>query len=727
MTPHSCCRDAFRLLAVCTGDGRLVDFTRVVFGVHKNGHLLPLLMCVRETPPDEGVSSFIILLRELRTDDQHILMTEDFTIVGCSAGSLAILDVDPNALRSNEVHMTDFVEDWADLLDDLQSQRSTTMRVDTGAPAHDAEAMGIDVQVPSSRRPTSRNATRTPTQSSRAAHTSSGADFFATDRGADSARPLRTDEAAASEDDRDDDDDARTDMMVEGEEVDDVDADEGVPSARPAASVAAGGRRAASHAWIRAHLQRLDLPSGQVLWVLHWQRLASTDMLSIMKATARRQTTAQSVGTSQPPTAGAAHVHALAASVPSAFHAGELSPLSIPPSQDGPSGIRPARQHAGGGFHYFSPSLTDATRGGRPLRAAGDRSGPVPTVSHRSDPGTPFMRNSPRTPWTPLQPTALPGESLAAATAGAADPLAELVTEDDATRPLRPAAALSPAHSPALRQAGRRRRGSGVATMLEAPVSPSATEGAALKHARRPALKSPAPLSPAARHDHTVRLGSAGGGDGGSVAHRSEFGGDKSQASTGTSATKMLTRLRRAFAQRDQQALLPGLWYLRLVGLLVTLLAVGLSVGIVAATVASFNSYADNVSYVTMGSQRVVSTFSALIAMFDTLHIAKGWEEGSDDDRVNLPAYILGNTSIFLALHRAMYTRAQQLPTAMHQYTKCVHESCVWTICRTLLSACTPHQLLPVPHASRARVAEASSRRLSSTKRAAAMQERMSS
>jgi hypothetical protein len=83
-----------------------------VFGVHKHGYMIPVLLCVRESPPNDGPPTFIVLMRELRTDDNHFLMLGDFTIVGASSVSVTTLGVDPSSFETKEANMRDFVQEW---------------------------------------------------------------------------------------------------------------------------------------------------------------------------------------------------------------------------------------------------------------------------------------------------------------------------------------------------------------------------------------------------------------------------------------------------------------------------------------------------------------------------------------------------------------------------------------------------------------------------------------
>lgn len=212
------------------------------------------------------------------------------------------------------------------------------------------------------------------------------------------------------------------------------------------------------------------------------------------------------------------------------------------------------------------------------------------------------------------------------------------------------------------------------------PVTPSPS--AALSPARpRSSLK----ISPAAA-DGTARTGSDAGAapmqimsPGGMSAFTGGDGGthadEKSQGSGTTATSKMLLRLRRSFFDTNKP-LLPGLYYLRLVGLLVTVLAIALSVAIAFLTVSSFKSYSSNVNYVTQGAERMLRLFNAVVNVQDLHFAAKGWvplranASGSTlPDEMALRQYARQNMTEFLMLHRSMYSTIQQT-TASSTYTR---------------------------------------------------------
>ena len=57
--PFATLHDGFLRKYLVTGVGRIVDYTRVVFGLHKAGHIFMMLMTVRETAAPDGSLAFV--------------------------------------------------------------------------------------------------------------------------------------------------------------------------------------------------------------------------------------------------------------------------------------------------------------------------------------------------------------------------------------------------------------------------------------------------------------------------------------------------------------------------------------------------------------------------------------------------------------------------------------------------------------------------------------------
>jgi two-component system, LuxR family, sensor kinase FixL len=70
--------DEFLGRYLVTGTGSVVDYTRVVFGLHRAGHIFPMLLAVRESSSATGPLSLVGIARALNTSEQHILLNKDW-------------------------------------------------------------------------------------------------------------------------------------------------------------------------------------------------------------------------------------------------------------------------------------------------------------------------------------------------------------------------------------------------------------------------------------------------------------------------------------------------------------------------------------------------------------------------------------------------------------------------------------------------------------------------
>lgn len=134
------------------------------------------------------------------------------------------------------------------------------------------------------------------------------------------------------------------------------------------------------------------------------------------------------------------------------------------------------------------------------------------------------------------------------------------------------------------------------------------------------------------------------------------FGDNKSATSGGSGSThKALTRLRRVLAD-SQQPLLPGLKYLRIAGLAVTVLSVGLAAAIVAVTIQSFAQYQQAVAYTRDGGHRITATFASINSAQELINAAKGWTPfDSPAAEAATRNAIINNMTTFTTLHKSMY------------------------------------------------------------------------
>jgi PAS domain S-box-containing protein len=106
-----------------TGEGIIVDYNRVVFGLHKSGVLLPLLSSIRDAPADGGTPSFLWLIRELRTVGDYIMISDEDVVLGATQGGCSLMCIEPTSIHGGEVGITDFVPGWSNAItrNELQS------------------------------------------------------------------------------------------------------------------------------------------------------------------------------------------------------------------------------------------------------------------------------------------------------------------------------------------------------------------------------------------------------------------------------------------------------------------------------------------------------------------------------------------------------------------------------------------------------------------------------
>lgn len=154
----------------------------------------------------------------------------------------------------------------------------------------------------------------------------------------------------------------------------------------------------------------------------------------------------------------------------------------------------------------------------------------------------------------------------------------------------------------------------------------------------------------------------AGGGgqaDGGgqSQGRTVQLGGDNKSATSGGSGSthKALSRLRRVLSD-TQQPLLPGLKYLRLAGLAVTLLSVALAAATVTVTIQSFAQYQQAVAYTRDGGHRITATYAAINSAQELINAGKGWTPfATAESEAATRSAIINNMTAFTTLHKAMY------------------------------------------------------------------------
>jgi PAS domain S-box-containing protein len=95
-----------------TGEGSIVDYTRIIFGTHKTGSLLPILSNVRDAPSDEDGAILVWMLRDMRSTYQYILLDSNNLLLGLSAGSAVMLGMDPSDDMSAHMNISTFIQEW---------------------------------------------------------------------------------------------------------------------------------------------------------------------------------------------------------------------------------------------------------------------------------------------------------------------------------------------------------------------------------------------------------------------------------------------------------------------------------------------------------------------------------------------------------------------------------------------------------------------------------------
>ena len=142
--------DGFLKRYMKSGDGRIVDYTRVVIGLHRSGTIFPLLMSVRESSTTEeavaGTTTFVGILRPFPMTTELLMLDADFVVSAASAATLELLGLGPAALTARHVgavnadksavppnHISEWVKEWAAELPNLRAGAETTLFVDAAA------------------------------------------------------------------------------------------------------------------------------------------------------------------------------------------------------------------------------------------------------------------------------------------------------------------------------------------------------------------------------------------------------------------------------------------------------------------------------------------------------------------------------------------------------------------------------------------------------------------
>jgi len=633
---------------VSTGEGKIAS-THVVFGQNKSGSISPMLLCMRETPADEGPPAFIALMRELRTVDDHILMTADYTITAASSASLEMLGIDASSLGGMEVCIRDFVLEWDAIVNDLRSNRGATFCIDS-----------------------------TSAQANLASQNEGGTEE-------DIAHAVFS-----------------TDTLTSRNHTSDNNDLDGGTSIR---------RNSGSHSFIRASkrfvkgtLQVVPVIGGDQFLVLHMQKISDSDTYAIAKAQKRRRELLQL--TSPNNTTISPHdgtVNTIPQMVPSenfptqqsfeqAQSVSRMFKLltnrepttannSATPSNYIPNPVvispSPPRNN-------LTSPMTKANN--LTIRGPSEVTSPVP-VSLPS-----AMKNS-NTPKVPKSVGMVGFAELPGTVEDSAEPSPIAPTKSSPRFPVEkhPSKHIDDVvhvkDSDSVEQLSDGGHGSDAESdkasfgerdeelpsidrehelvhdhahdtepPVRAIVSPTGTTTSLSmsKSLIKPPSATNNPLSPRKSFEDTPR--SKGNTTG------KEFGAARQETQSVSSGSsygrRTLNRLRRVLADSGN-SLLRGLYFLRIVGLLITVLSIALAIAAATVMQDQFTRYRDNLIYTSLGAERVIKMFSMVLITEDLHFAARGWRPITNVTEASLRSYLYANASDFSAIHREMYRSIQ--------------------------------------------------------------------
>ena len=180
---------------------------------------------------------------------------------------------------------------------------------------------------------------------------------------------------------------------------------------------------------------------------------------------------------------------------------------------------------------------------------------------------------------------------------------------------------------------------------LEQPLSPAAT----LRSAKRVRLQAQGAsgIPSAIKHAHPPSEGSV----------------HKSESSGASSTRKNAGRLRRLLTSPNHP-LLYGLSLLRIVGILVSVLAIVLATVVALQTQGSFESYNSNLLYTLNGGMRITTNFNLLLTLEALVLNAKGYLPIPPAEEAAMRAALIANASQMQALQNAAYAYIQTTPSA---------------------------------------------------------------
>lgn len=134
-SPIADAHDSFLRAYLKSGAGRVVDFTRVVLGLHKHGHVFPMILTVRESADSAGALVFTGVMSPLTTSHEYIILDADHRVLGCSSDSFRLLGLTPQTLAAaasdgNRPLFTDWVsEGWDAAVSGASGTSGTAIRI----------------------------------------------------------------------------------------------------------------------------------------------------------------------------------------------------------------------------------------------------------------------------------------------------------------------------------------------------------------------------------------------------------------------------------------------------------------------------------------------------------------------------------------------------------------------------------------------------------------------
>ena len=625
-------------LYVSTGEGKIAS-TIVVFGQNKSGSISPMLLCMRETPADEGPPAFIALMRELRTVDDHILMTADYTITAASSASLEMLGIDASSLGGMEVCIRDFVLEWDAIVNDLRSNRGATFCIDsTSAQANLASQNegGTEEDI---------------------AHA-----VFSTDTVHNhSSNSL-------------------------GYSVDNV-----VTQQKQLSSTGSKHSiNSPSKSFVKGTLQVVPVIGGDQFLILHMQKIPESDVFAIAKAQKRRRELLQLASSSTALSTTEISTPALIRMDSYGNRSAEQSKSESSLSNMGSSSRsllnNATNQLIADPGNIFSPK--SETSNNRPFRVINNQL----IVERPKTVHTPILKNSSNnTPRVPKSVGMVGFANLPGTVDDSAEPSPVAPTKSSPRFPVEkhPSKHIDDVvhvkdsdavdhqasdgghgsdaesdkasfgdHKEELPSIDREHElvhdhAHDTKSPVRAIVSPTGTTTSLSmsKSLIKPPSATHNPLSPRKSSENIrAKLNAR--------ETRDEQREHQSVATGSSYGRRTLNRLRRVLADSGN-SLLRGLYFLRIVGLLITLLSIALAITTATVMEDKFTLYRNNLVYTSLGAERVIKMFSMVLITEDLHFAARGWRPITNVTEASLRSYLYANASDFSAIHREMYRSIQ--------------------------------------------------------------------